>query len=154
MANLYEINQELLNCTDLDTGEIIDTENFDQLQIELSDKLESIALWYKNLLSDSEAYKAEKNAFAEREKQAKNKADSLKKYLDSALNGAKFSTDKVNITYRKSSSLQYDGTTDVPEQYLNFSDPTIDKTAITNEIKAGKEIKGFVLQENNNIQVK
>lgn len=154
MANLYEINQELLNCIDIETGEIIDTDKFDELQLERNEKIENVALWYKNMLADAEAYKAEKNVFAEREKQARAKADSLKKYLDSSLNGNKFSTTKVNITYRKSKSLEHDGETDVPEEYLKYAEPAIDKTAVTNALKSGAEIKGFTLRENNNIQVK
>jgi len=154
MANLYEINQQLLDCTDSETGEITDIAKFDQLQIERDDKLENIALWYKNLLADADAYKAEKKAFAEREKQANNKAESLKKYLDTSLNGFKFSTVRVNISYRKSKSLEYDGTTEIPESYLKYAEPTIDKTAVTEDIKAGKEIKGFTLVDNNNIQIK
>lgn len=154
MANLYEINKELLNCIDTETGEIIDTDKFDQLQLERNEKLENVALWYKNLSADAESFKAEKNAFAEREKQAKSKADSLKNYLDAALNGNKFSTTKVNITYRKSKSLEHDGETEVPEAFLKYSDPTIDKTAVTNAIKSGEDITGFTLKENNNIQVK
>lgn len=152
--NLYEIKQELLNCIDLETGEIVDTEKFNQLQFERTEKLENVALWYKNLLSEAEAYKAEKDAFAEREKQAKNKADSLKKYLDQALNGQKFNTTKVAISFRKSKSLEYDGTTKIPKKFLKFVEPTFDNTAVTNAIKAGKTVEGFELKENNNIQIK
>lgn len=154
MSNLYKINQEILDCIDLETGEIVDTDKFDRLQLERNDKLENIALYYKNLLSDAAAFKAEKDAFAEREKQAKSKADSLKNYLDASLKGSKFETTRVNIGYRKSKSLEYDGIADVPEDYLKHSDPTIDKKAITDAIKSGEVVEGFTLKENNNIQIK
>lgn len=154
MASLYEIKKELLETVDIETGEVIDTAKFDELQIELNEKIENIALWHKNLLSEAAAFKAEKDAFAEREKQAKTKAESLKNYLDSALNGKKFSTVKVDISYRKSKSLFYDGQAKIPEQYLKQVEPTLDKVAVTNDIKAGKEIKGFEIKENNNIQIK
>lgn len=154
MPNLYQINEAILECIDTDTGEILDSEKFDSLQLDRNEKLENVALWYKNLLSDAEAYKAEKNNFAEREKRAKNKAESLKNYLDTALHGSKFGTTRVDITYRKSASLDYDGVTTVPEQYLKHSEPTIDKSAITKSIKAGESIQGFTIVENNNIQIK
>ena len=64
MANLYEINQAITECIDNETGEIIDVEKLEELQLEREAKIENVALWYKNLLSDAEAYKAEKNAFA------------------------------------------------------------------------------------------
>ena len=66
MANLYEINNAIMQCFDLETGELTDAESFDRLQMERDLKIENIALWYKNLVSDAAAYKAEKEAFAER----------------------------------------------------------------------------------------
>lgn len=151
---LYEINQQILDAIDMETGEIIDDAKFDDLQMERTEKLENIALYYKNLLSEAEALKAEKNAFAEREKQAKTKADSLKKLLDKELNGSKFETVRVKVSYRKSSALEYDGESDVPDEYLKYADPVLDKTSITKDIKSGKHIDGFSIVERNNIQVK
>ena len=42
---LYEIDQAILNCIDLETGEIIDTEQLDKLTMEREAKLENIACW-------------------------------------------------------------------------------------------------------------
>lgn len=154
MASLYDINQQILECIDMETGEIIDTERFDNLEMEKNDKLENVALWYKNLLSDAEQYKAEKNLFAEREKATKAKAESLKEYLSRELQGSKFETTKVKVSYRKSNALVYDGSTDVPDEYLRHVDPEIDKTKVKDAIKKGEVIEGFSMQENNNIQIK
>lgn len=66
MASLYEINQEILNCVDMETGEIIDMDKLGELQLAFDVKVENIALWIKNLLSDAEAIKAEKLKLAER----------------------------------------------------------------------------------------
>lgn len=60
----------------------------------------------KNLLSDADAFKAEKDAFAEREKAARNKAENLKQWLSMALDGQKFSTSKVQISFRNSESVE------------------------------------------------
>ena len=143
-----------MECIDLETGEILDEEKLNSLQLEKNTKLENIALWYKNLLSDADQYKQEKKKFEEREKQAKNKAESLKRYLDISLAGQKFSTTRVAVSYRKSTSLEYDGSTLVPEKYLKYADPTIDKKAVTDDIKAGEVINGFNLKESQNIQIK
>lgn len=154
MSNLYEINEQLLDCIDKETGEILNTEKFDELQIDREVKLENIALWYKNLLSDAEQYKNEEKKFADRGKSARNKAEQLKGYLDTALKGSKFSTVKVNISYRKSSTLEYDGTTLLNNEFWKQQDPVLDKTAITNAIKSGKEILGCSMVEHQNIQIK
>lgn len=154
MSSLYEIKTDLLDCVDTDTGEILDIARFDDLQMEYETKIENIALWVKNLAADAEAYKNEKNAFADREKKAKAKAESLKQYLADTLNGRKFSTINTDISWRKSKALDYDGVSEVPEQYLKQADPTIDKAAVTADIKAGATIEGFELVERNNISIK
>lgn len=106
MANLYEINEQILNCVDMETGEIIDADKLQDLQLAFDEKVEGIACWIKNLLSDASAIKAEKDALAEREKACKNKAESLKNYLSSVLSGTKFKSPKVSISYRKSESVE------------------------------------------------
>ena len=47
MATLYEIDEEILNCVDQETGEIIDPEKLAQLQMDFDKKVEGIALWIK-----------------------------------------------------------------------------------------------------------
>ena len=78
MASLYEIDQAIMECLDWETGEILDAERLNALQMERQDKVESVALWIKNLSADAIAYKAEKDAFAEREKATLKKIESLK----------------------------------------------------------------------------
>ena len=73
MANLYEIDEQIMQCIDEDTGEILDMEKLNHLQMQQEQKIESLALWYKNLLSDAAALKAEKETFAAREKGTKSK---------------------------------------------------------------------------------
>ena len=103
--NLYEIDQKIMNCVDMETGEIIDTARLDELQMDRDTKIENIACWIKNLNADAEAFKTEKQSFADRQKAAENKAESLKKYLAGYLAGQKFSTPRVAISFRKTSSV-------------------------------------------------
>lgn len=70
MASLYEINAAILDCVDLETGEIIDIERLQELQMEREQKIENVALWYKNLLSDATQYAAEEAAFKKKKQQA------------------------------------------------------------------------------------
>ena len=154
MANLYEINEAIMNTIDLETGEIVDFEAFENLQMERTEKLENIALWYKNLQSEAEALKAEEKAFADRRKSAESKAESLKNYLNSALNGQPFKTVKASVSFRKSKSLQIIDESVIPKEYFKIPDPVVSKTDITNDIKNGKEIPGVELKENLNISIK
>lgn len=154
MASLYEINEAIMNTIDLETGEIVDLEAFENLQMERTEKLENIALWYKNLQSEAEALKAEEKAFAERRISAESKAKSLKNYLNSALNGQPFKTVKANVSFRKSKSLQIIDESVIPKEYFKTLDPVVSKTDITNDLKNGKEVPGVELKENLNISIK
>lgn len=151
--NLFEINEEIMKCVDAESGEIIDTEKLEQLQMEETSKIENIACWIKNLLSDAEALKVQKQTFANRQKAVENKAESLKKYLSDYLAGQKFSTDKVAISFRKTSSVNVTDMSALPEEYLKFGEPTPDKTAIKNAIKSGKKIAGAEILENQSISI-
>lgn len=154
MASLYEIDNSILECIDSETGEIIDIDRLSKLQIEREQKLENIALWYKNLLSDAEQYKAEKKAFEEKERKARAQADSLKNYLDNALQGVPYKSARVNVTYRKSDSVVIDDIFKIDDSYLKYAEPTADKTAIKKAIKGGAVIEGAHIESKNNISIK
>lgn len=154
MATLYEINEEILNCVDTETGEIIDPEKLSQLQMDFDDKVEGIALWIKDLLSDATAIKAEKDKLAERQRVCENKAKNLKEYLSGFLGGEKFKTPRVAISYRKSKSVDVQDITALPKEYLKYSEPTANKTEIKKAIEAGTAVPGCVLVESQNIQIK
>ena len=57
---LYEIDKAIMECVDLETGEIIDTEQLDKLTMEREAKLENVACWIKELKVEAEALKAGK----------------------------------------------------------------------------------------------
>ena len=152
--NLYEIDQAILDCIDPETGEILDFDRLSELQMERETKVENVALWIKNLTADAAAYKAEKDIFAEREKQAKTKAESLKKWLTNALEGNKFTTSKVAVSFRRSEAVEVDEE-HVPKKWMVKKVTYVpDKTAIKNAIKQGAKIKGCALVERDNIQIK
>ena len=151
--NLFEINQAIMDCVDTETGEIIDEERLNELQIAEEEKIENIALWIKNLKAEAEALKAEKEAFDKRKKAAENKAESLSKYLTNYLQGNKFKTTKVSISYRKSESLEIDNTESIPFDYIEY-EPKINKTDLKKAIKEGLEVEGCRIVEKQNIQIK
>lgn len=151
---LYEIDEAILNCIDTDTGEILDADKLNALQIEREKKLENVALWIKNLTSDAEALKAEKQAFAERQKAAENKAESLKKWLTEALAGEKFKTTKVAVSFRKTKSVEVADIWKLDDSFVKYAEPTPDKAAIKKAIEAGQEVAGATLVENVSCSVK
>lgn len=161
---LFDIDERLAACVKLDesrvvdteSGEIIDLEAIAALEMERDKKIENLGCWYKNLLADAEALKAQKNAFAEREKAAKAKAESLKGFLGRYLNGKKFETAKVAMSFRKSEAVEFDAKCigDVPEEFLKFKDPELDKVAVKKAIEAGETVPGCELVARQNLQIK
>lgn len=161
---LFDIDERLAACVKLDesrvvdteSGEIIDLEAIAALEMERDKKIENLGCWYKNLLAEAEALKAQKNAFAEREKAAKAKAESLKGFLGRYLNGKKFETVKVAMSFRKSEAVEFDAKCigDVPEEFLKFKDPELDKVAVKKAIKAGETVPGCELVARQNLQIK
>ena len=119
MATLYEIDRAILDCIDAETGEIIDANALAALSMERDEKIENVALWYKNLVSDAAQYKAEKDAFAAKEKAAKNKAESLKRFLDNALAGSSYKSPRVAVTFRKSEQIVVEDVYAVDERYTH-----------------------------------
>ena len=155
MANLYEIDQAILECLDAETGEIIDPERLDNLFMERNQKIENVALWIKNLESDALAFKAEKDAFAYREKVASAKAERLKAWIAQVLDGEKFSTSKCAVSFRRSEQVEVMDEASVPKNLMN---ETItlkpDKKMIKDLLKNGLEVNGCRLVEKLNTQIK
>lgn len=151
--NLYEIEEEIMECIDEETGEVVDIEKLDQLFMERDKKIENIALWIKNLRADAAAYKAEKESFEKKRKAAENKANSLSNYLMGFLNGEKFQNSKVTISYRKSEELEITSGENIPFEYIKYT-PEVKKAELKKAIKEGLEVEGCKVLEKNNIQVK
>lgn len=144
--SLYEINSQIEQAwgaaVDPDTGEIINEEAmqaFSELSMARDEKIENIALAYKNTCAEVEALKAEW----------------LKQYLSQYMeNGEKYKSAKVTIGWRKSESVQVEDTFLLPDEYLIFT-VAPDKNALKKALKAGEPmIGGARLVTTNNIQIK
>lgn len=163
---LYEIDNEIRTFLDSlmdavdENGELVDIDpaRLDELQAERERKLENIACYIKNLLAEADAIKAEEKALKERRERAENKADRLKRVLSESLLGSGengFSTAKCAVSFRKSETVVISNQDLLDENYL-AQEITYKpmKTEIKKAIKAGQEVRGAFLQENQNIQIK
>ena len=159
--SLYEINAQIEQAwsaaVDPETGEIISEEAaqaIEQLSMARDEKVENLALYYKNLMAEVEALKAEKQTLAARQSAAEKKAESIKKYLAASMNGEKYKSEKVAISWRKSESVSVDANAFLPEEYVTLREPIPNLTAIKKALKAGEQIDGATLVASNNIQIK
>ena len=150
---LYEIDNAILECIDMETGEIIDAEKLDALNMERDAKIENVVLWIKDLKAEAEAIKAEKLALAERQKVAENKVESLKKWVAYALGGQKFSTAKCAVSFRNTESVEVteeglEALMKEHDELLTYKAPEPNKKAIKDAIKDGLSVPGVQLVQN------
>lgn len=156
---LYEIDKAIYDAIDEETGEV-DPTVLSQLEMERDKKIANICLLYKNICADAEAYKKEKMAFAKRQQVAENKAEGLKRYLDSYLNGMSWDNDeqkRCRVRYRSSISTEVNmeifGHYANRRKFLKIEEKP-DKELIKEYLETHpKGMPGCALVEKNNIQI-
>ena len=156
---LYEIDAQLSALIDEETGEITDLDAWDGLQLDHTKKCENIALYYKNLIAEAEAIKAEETKLYERRKAIENKAARLFEYLKYALNGEKLETARVKCAYRKTQSVVLDDdfiywAAESAPELLTYKEPQPNKTEIKQAIKSGREIDHAIIVDSVSLSVK
>ena len=153
---IYDIEQEIMDCIDQETGEIIDLDRLEALEMERDRKISNVACWIKDLRAEAEAIKAEKQALDKRQKAAENKAESLKEWLAKVLQGEKFKDSRCAISYRKSERVDFSDSFDFNSLPDYMKKVTVEprKTEIKDYLKTGATIEGVELVESSNIQIR
>lgn len=157
---LYEINNELerlmAEAVDEETGEIneVALEQIENMQMAWEEKVENIGCYIKNLRADAEAIKQEKMNLGKRQQSMEHKADRLESYLNEMMVGKTFNSPRLAISYRKSASVHCEDIFRVPDEYLRYKEPELDKKAVKEAIKNGEEVPGCYLEETRSMQIK
>ena len=163
MRALYDIDAAILACVDMETGEILDPEKLDALQMEREQKLEGVALWVKDLKAEAEAVKAEADKLTARKKALDNKIDGLKQWLLFALGGEKLKTARCNVYQTHSQKVVIDDekalvdmlmTSPFGEKSLRVKEPEIDKNALKDSMKQGYEYEFAHLEQTESVVIK
>lgn len=160
--NLYQIDSALAECVDAETGEILDVEKLLELNMAREQKIENIALWIKNDVAEAKAIREEEKTLAARRQALERAAERKKKYLDSVLNGEKFSTPRCSISYLKTTSVEVSDMGAVVAWMLanghdgevTYNAPTVSKTDLAPLLKNGAEIDGATLVQGMSMGVK
>ena len=173
MSNLYEIDATIKEAIDKGYDMAFVDENgefkqadydewLDRLKIEETQKLENIACYVKDLISEANAIKAEEKALAERRKWKENKAERLAMYMDGFLRmkeWKRFETARCAVSYRKSTALEV---TEEPlltewlklhDEFLKHPEPILNKAELKKYAKT-HDVPGVELVEKQNIQFK
>ncbi|MEK1362219.1 siphovirus Gp157 family protein [Limosilactobacillus fermentum] len=157
---LYELAdeyKELSERDDLDPEVLQDT--LDAINDALEDKADNIAAWIDNLISASDRKKKKAKEWNESAKADLNKANNLKKYLIQELTYAgkkKAETDRFLLNTRNNNpSTVIDDEKLIPDTFKTTKvTELVDKTAIKEAIKAGKDVPGAHLQASKSITIK
>lgn len=158
--NLFEIDKEILGCVDEETGEVVDLDRLESLNLQRDEKISNICKWIINLRSDIDQLKRQEAVFKERRQNAQKKAESLKNFLQVYMNGRPFKTAEFSATFRKSSAVEiinqdaFEAFADKNRGLLTFPAPVPNKTAIKAALDAGEEVPGAAIKQNTNLIIK
>lgn len=160
--SLYEINEKILNFRyeiDEETGEILNIDELDELNMAFDEKIENLCLYAKSLRAEASAIKDEEKNLKERREAKEHKADNIEDYISRNLQGKKFETARVKVSWRKSESVEILNEDAVPERLLDIQvvrKPM--KSEIKKELKRaeaeGREVPWARLNVNNNMSLK
>lgn len=161
---IWEIDEQIRTLLEggvnEETGElVIDTAALEALQMERDQKLENVALFIKEAKAGEDAIANEIDALAARKAALKKRRERAQEFLAEKLDGEKFSTPRVAVSWRKSVSVETDGdflawAMDNDDAYLRYKAPEPNKSALTAALKAGAEIPHARLVQKLSMQIK
>lgn len=166
-CKLWEIPYALDNIVEMlvdpETGEILSDEEAYKLLSEYIDeadrKTEYIAKECKNIAIEIEAIKEQKKIFDQRMKACNNRLNSLKGYIDFALQGEKWKADdgSIAISYRNTKNVV--NVTDIEaidNKYFKtpHTENNLNKTLIKEDILEGKAVAGAELIDKKSVIIK
>jgi len=153
MANIYELTADIQLLWNLmENGEIDDDTLIDAMQNsqeELSIKLEHYCMFIKNMEADAKAFKEEEQRLAARRKTLENTIERAKKAMQYAMDvagekkvkGKLFSISLQNNPPKVVMDEQY--IENIPEEYLKYLEPEVDKKKIKEHLDAGVNLEGI-----------
>ncbi|HAR6036549.1 TPA: siphovirus Gp157 family protein [Staphylococcus pseudintermedius] len=161
MTNLFDLNQneltilEMLENEELSFDDVKDT--LDAIQDEQKRKYDAMQKMILSLKGDINTLKERETALSKRRKSYENKIKSLQNYMLDSMRfkgETKFKTEEFTYFIRKSETTQIEDENVIPEKYKVEQAPKIDKTQIKKDIKAGIEVAGASLVENESLGVR
>lgn len=158
MANIYELTGEFLKFSDIaEQGELTEEqeqmlkEALDNLKEDIEYKLDGYCKVIANFKADIEAIKAEKKRLDDKQKVLENRVDKMKEAIKMAILAVKPDEPKIktplfSLSVKNNPEavvMDVEGVDLIPEAYLKFKLPEIDKTKLKEDIKAGKDLSGI-----------
>lgn len=160
MSTLYEIVndyltiQHMMEDPDLDPQTLADT--MEGIEGELEVKADGYAKVIRNMEADIEAIKSEVNRLTDRRKTIEKNIQTLKLALQKSMEitgKTKFKTELFSFGIRNNAPsvvMDEQYIENIPERFLKYSEPTINKVAIKEAIQNGENLEGLAHLESKN----
>lgn len=165
MSNIYEITNDylqimaMLEDPELDPQTLADT--MEGIEGEFEIKAENYAKVMKNLEGDILAIKTEIDRLTSKKKALENNIKSMKATLQTAMETTgkvKFKTELFSFNIQKNAPsvvIDEQYIENIPDKYLKYKDPEIDKIAIKDALKKGEDLTGIAhLEQSESLRIK
>lgn len=165
MSNIYEITNDylqimaMLEDSDLDPQTLADT--MEGIEGEFEIKAENYAKVMKNLEGDILAIKTEIDRLTAKKKALENNIKNMKSTLQTAMETTgktKFKTELFSFSVRNNAPkvvMDEEYLENVPERFLKYSDPTINRSAIKEAIQNGEDLEGLAhLEQSTSLSIR
>lgn len=160
MAKLYELATGYKNIEyiiELGGNEEELNAVLNSLDAEIEDKAENIAKIIKNYEADIEAFKTEEKRIAERRRTLENIVKRLKEYLfnNMKLTGkTKFKKGTFSFNIAKNpASVEITNVDIISSDYKTYTE-VLDKKAILQDLKSGKDVQGAILKQSESLRIR
>lgn len=161
MKTLYEISNDqlaILGDIELNEGEIT-TEIQQRIDL-LAENFEQKAIAYAYVIKQYEGEESLIDAEIKRLQELKKKSAKVSDYLKERISAAmiefgftEIKTPTLKLSFRKSEAVEVVDESLLGQKFFSYK-PTIDKTEIKKAIKAGEEVAGARIVNNQNLQLK
>lgn len=162
--NIFQINKAIEEAIDkaidVETGEILDFSELEELQLAKEEKIKNTALYVLNLRAEAKAVEEQEQKFKKRKNVLINKEKNLSEKIQFILNGETFNSPEVDISYHKSKAVvitdeQAFKDFEYNPNYVKITtEINPDKIAIRQAIERGEVIPGCEIVEKQNMQIK
>jgi sugar-specific transcriptional regulator TrmB len=162
---LYEITSDymqlmqMMEDPEMDPQTLADT--MEGIEGELEDKADNYAIVMKNLEADLNGIKAEIDRLSTRKKTIENNIKRMKEALQFSMETTgknKFKTELFSFGIRKNAPavvMDEPYIENVPERFLKYSDPTINRSAIKEAIQNGEDLEGLAhLEQSTSLSIR
>ena len=162
---LYELTNDYINllalAEDPDTDPEVLADTLEGLDGQLEDKADNYAKVIRQIESDVNGLKAEIERLQARKTAAQNNIDRMKANLEQmmiATDKTKFKTELFSFGIQKNPAkvvMDEQYIENVPEEYLKYKDPEIDRKKLAEDLKAGKDLNGIAhLEQSESLRIR